>query len=175
MARAKLIRNFGIDRNHSWRLPGINGKMTEISAIIGIQSLKSWLDRLNERQKVKHRLDAYLTDVTGLTVIRTPEGQSVSWCYCPVLIDPIAFGCTRDNLQAQLESYGIFTRKYYPACHKESFAVYADLRGSDLPRTERIAGQVLALPCYESMTVAECQRIGQTIHNIQNMVSTVYS
>lgn len=175
MARAKLIRNFGLDKNHSWRLPGINGKMTEISAIIGIQSLKGWPDRLNERQKVKARLDAYLTGITGLTVIHTPAGQSVSWCYCPVLIDPIAFGCSRDELQRQLDAFNIFTRKYYPACHKENFSVYSDLRGTDLPRTERIASQVLALPCYESMTPMECCRVGQTISNIQNMVSTVYS
>jgi dTDP-4-amino-4,6-dideoxygalactose transaminase len=180
MARAKLIRNFGLDKNHAWRLPGINGKMTEISAIIGIQSLKGWPDRLNERQKVKARLDAVLTGIDGLTVIMTPAGQSVSWCYAPALIDPIAFGCSRDELQRQLEANGIYTRKYYPACHMENFIsdsdpLGSDLRGIGLPRTERSASQVLALPCYESMTMTECQRIGDTIRNIQNMVSTVYS
>ncbi len=175
MARAKMIRNFGLDRNHEWRVSGINGKMTEISALIGIQSLKGWPDRLNERRKVKERLDAYLTGIEGLTVITTPPGQSVSWCYCPVVIDPVRFGCDRDQLQSQLETYGIYTRKYYPACHWQNFAVYTDLRGTDLPRTERISEQVLALPCYESMTIRECQRIGEAISNIQNMMTTVYS
>ncbi len=175
IARAKLIRNFGLDRNHKWQVPGINGKMTEISAMIGIQSFRNWPDRLFERTATKERLDNYLDGIPGLTVIKAPVGQQVSWCYCPVLIDPIVFGCSRDELQIQLQEQGIYTRKYYPACHREYYAVSTDLRGSDLPRTERIAEQVLALPCYESMTVAEAQRIGATISNIQNMVSTVYS
>ncbi len=171
MARAKLIRNFGIDRNHKWQIPGINGKMTEISAIIGIESLKGWPDRLRARRQVKDSLDFHLTRIPGVETTETAPATT-SWCYCPILIDQEVFGCTRDELKSYLERDGILTRKYYSACHLEPRSIHGNFH-AHLPRTERVVAQVLALPCYESITALEIDRIVAAFKNIQNLCSAV--
>lgn len=150
--RARQIRNFGLDKQ-TWVRPGINGKMTEISALIGLENMKTYPERVLRRRAVKALQDNSLSGAVGVTTIPGPHNQLVSWCYNPILIDRGA-PVSRDGVVNLLNDRGIQTRKYYTAC------------SAGLPVTADVASRVIALPCYESMTGDELDRIEEAFADI---------
>jgi len=150
ITRCKEIRNFGLS-GEDWIRPGINGKMTEISALIGLENMKDFQERVLTRRSINQKIRYSLRDIKGITCIGEPEGQLVSWCYCPILLDHDV-EITRDALSTLLLQRGIQTRRYYQPCHPSD-------EFGDLPVTEDVYLRVLALPCYESMTEDELRRI----------------
>jgi dTDP-4-amino-4,6-dideoxy-D-glucose transaminase len=162
IARAKMIRNFGMDENGDCPVPGFNGKMTEICAAVGLRQLEGWHQRVAARMDNANRLREALTGIEGLGVQRPNWPHQPVWTYQPVFIEP-EFGRSRLAVMAALLVRGIQTRAYYwPPCHK--LTCYD--RGESLPVTERLAEQVLALPVYDSMSPEEIDHIAKTFKEI---------
>jgi dTDP-4-amino-4,6-dideoxygalactose transaminase len=125
--RARAIRNFGQGAEGDCAIAGLNGKMLEICAIIGIEQLKSFDTAAKTRRLCAKRVGDDLADIEGVNVARAPAGQEPIWLYLPVLIDQTRFGCNRDEAADLLASRNIHVRKYYrPPCHRMS--VYAKMR-----------------------------------------------
>jgi dTDP-4-amino-4,6-dideoxygalactose transaminase len=160
--RARAIRNFGQGADGDCTIAGLNGKMTEICAIIGLQQLKSFDAAAATRRRCAKRIGDGLADIVGVRVACSPAGQEPIWLYLPVVIDPPRFGCDRNEAVNLLARRNLHVRKYYsPPCHQMS--VYAAMRRQpSLPISERLAGSVLALPIYNDMTTHECDGIVET-------------
>jgi dTDP-4-amino-4,6-dideoxygalactose transaminase len=66
----------------------------------------------------------------------------------------------RDALRSELEARGIETQIYYPVpLHLQPCFTSLGYRWGDLPTTERLAGQVLALPMHPDLTAAQQERV----------------
>jgi dTDP-4-amino-4,6-dideoxygalactose transaminase len=168
MERARAIRNFGQGADGDCGLEGLNGKMLEICAIIGVQQLKSFDTATRTRRRCAKRVGDGLADIKGIKVARAPAGQEPIWLYLPAVIDPGLFGCTRDEVVHLLSRENLHVRKYYsPPCHRMS--VYAAMRSQpSLPVTERIAQNVIALPIYNDMSDDECAGVVEVFKRIHN-------
>lgn len=158
ISEAKKIRNFGQPDTI-----GLNGKLQEINALIGLEQLKSFPTHLLTRTLAAGWMSELLAGIPGLRWIKPSANQAPSWTYFPILVEP-DFGISRDTLIDDLSMRGIRVRKYYEACHL--MGVYRKEK-THLPVTERIASQVVSLPIYNSMTAAECERIAGAIREIQ--------
>lgn len=168
--RAQAIRNFGQGPNGDCLEPGMNGKLTEVCALIGLEQLKTFESAADRRRHAVDRMRRGLAQIPGLTVGLAPSNQAPIWLYLPVIVDPDRFGMDRDCAAALLERQGLYVRKYYsPPCHHMS--VYSAARGEALPVTERIAYNVLALPVYNNMTDDECDGIVLAFRCIHRMGS----
>src|SRR6516164_6663590 len=168
LERARAIRNFGQSADGDCALEGLNGKMLEICAIIGIEQLKLFDTAAATRRRCSKRIGDGLTDINGIEVARAPPGQEPIWLYLPVVIDPVLFGCTRDEVVELLSRENLHVRKYYsPPCHRMS--VYETMGSQpSLPVTERIAQNVIALPIYNDMSDEECAGIVEAFKLIHN-------
>jgi len=168
MERARAIRNFGQGADGDCGLEGLNGKMLEICAIIGIQQLKLFDTAARTRRRCSKRIGDGLTDINGIEVARAPPGQEPIWLYLPVVIDPVLFGRNRDEVVELLSRENLHVRKYYsPPCHRMS--VYETMRSQpSLPVTDRIAQNVIALPIYNDMSDEECDGIVEVFKLIHN-------
>ncbi|AFI90615.1 Aminotransferase, DegT/DnrJ/EryC1/StrS family [Pectobacterium parmentieri] len=156
--RAEAIRNFGQDASGICVLPGLNGKMSELNAIIGLAQLPYLESQLTCRRQAASRLIAGMTSIPGLTPCLPPEGQSPVWQYLPIHVDAKRYGMNRNDLQHALHAQGIMVRCYYaPACHL--MPAYAGKHQATLPQTEHLSACVLALPIYNDMTKEECELI----------------
>lgn len=139
-------REYGNDGHYGCSLPGLNGRMPEISAHLARASLA----RLNEvAARRAAAVAAYrreLTGLPGITLQAIPATGRSSWKDFTIAVDP-AGPLDRQALHDALAAKGIETRAYYsPCCHRmESFAGYVRPEWS-LPITERLADTVLALP-----------------------------
>jgi dTDP-4-amino-4,6-dideoxygalactose transaminase len=165
--RARAIRNFGQGVDGDCAIAGLNGKMMEICAIIGIGQLKSFEAAAATRRRCAKHISDGLSKIDGVNVARAPAGQEPIWLYLPVVIDPALFGCDRDEATDLLARQNLHVRKYYsPPCHRMS--VYAAMRRqSSLPISERIAGSVIALPIYNDMTTDECDGVVEAFWRIR--------
>jgi dTDP-4-amino-4,6-dideoxyglucose len=170
--RARAIRNFGQDADGDCQEPGINGKLSEVCALIGIEQLKTFDEAAERRRYAVRRMRDGLEGIPGLRVGAAPPNQDPIWLYLPVLIDAPAFGIDRDSAATLLENHGLYVRKYYsPPCHHLS--AYSAVHSQHLPVTERTAYNVLALPVYNDMTDDECDRIVLAMCQTQRTAQSV--
>ena len=151
--RIRLLRNFGILNEEEVLTIGINGKVNELQAAIGLLNL----DLIEGEQRVRRSLRQNYTDrlrhVRGIRL--APEQANVvnSEQYFPVIIDPQKFGRTRDDVYNSLKTINIFSRKYFhPIC--TDFVPY---RGSrivsflNIPYAEIVKSQILCLPFHSGV------------------------
>lgn len=154
-----LYKNFGITGPETVEAIGLNAKMSEFQAIMGIVNLRHIDDEIASRGKTVDEYLARLTGVPGLTVPSRSSGVSYNNSYFPVLVDKTSFGIDRDALFDKLWSEGICPRKYfYPLT--SDFQCYRDsLPGTSLPVASRVASQVLTLPLYGGLSTADVEYI----------------
>lgn len=161
LEKARAIRNFGQSDSGGQSEYGLNGKMMEICAMVGLEQLPTYDLTLAHRRRMAEWMMDGLRKINGICTITPNLGAEPIWTYIPILVDP-SFGMTRSELCDLLqERYEITVRKYYPACHLM-------FRGSKprLPITEDVAERVLSLPLYNDITIKECDRIVGAIEEI---------
>jgi dTDP-4-amino-4,6-dideoxyglucose len=172
LEHAKAIRNFGQGAGGDCAEAGLNGKLTEICALIGLEQLKAFEERAAGRRRAVERMRAGLMQIPGLTLAQPVGDQEPIWLYLPVIIDKDKFGLNRDEVAAAFEKENLFVRKYYsPPCHHMS--VYRGRGELSLPRTEAVAYNVVALPVYNDMTEFECNGVVQLFREVHRWAAQI--
>jgi dTDP-4-amino-4,6-dideoxygalactose transaminase len=101
-ARIELLKNFGIKGEEEVILPGINGKMNEMQAAVGLLLSKQVEDEREKRSKVMSHYMAKLEEVPGLSFVTHNTNFRNSYQYCVIRVDKDVFGKTRDDLHTFL-------------------------------------------------------------------------
>ncbi len=159
--RVRRMRCFGFSDYDTVTALGINGKMTEAAAAMGLTSLES-LSTFVDANKSRHELYGRLLSGTpGLTLLPYDERERCNYQYVVVEIDEPSVGLSRDELQRVLFAENILARRYfYPGCHRvEPYASEPPTGGWRLPVTDRIAGRVLCLPTGTAASLAAIRQI----------------
>lgn len=163
--RVDLLKNFGIKGPEAVVDIGINGKMNELQAALGLTVLR-YVD--GERRKRKLLYDTYircLGHIRGITVLEHPKHIHSSYQYFVIRIDEEQFGTSRDYVFEQLKKYNVFTRKYfYPLCSE--YPHYKNLPSSNknlLPVAHKVAEEVLSMPFYGGLSVKDIEKICRII------------
>ncbi|GAB5604696.1 aminotransferase class I/II-fold pyridoxal phosphate-dependent enzyme [Sideroxyarcus sp. TK5] len=145
--KMRLMRNFGFIGLDNVIHPGTNGKMTEISAAMGLVNLEA-LDSVVEANRRNY--ETYLRMLAGLPGIRVlPYDDRERNNYQYVVLE-VAEACpqTRDAIIEALHAENVRARKYFwPGCHR--MKPYRDLfphAGLMLTNTERVANGIVVLP-----------------------------
>ena len=163
------LKNFGILNQEEVDVVGINGKMNELQAALGLAVLDYVPEELRRRQDIIARYQERLGAIAGLTLMPEPPGVESSCQYFVVRIDRKAFGCSRDVVFELLKKYNVLARKYfYPLC--SDYACYRELPSSApglLPVATEVVGQVLCLPLYGTLTLTAVDAICDMIGEIQ--------
>ena len=143
------LRNFGIQSEEFVEEVGINGKMNELQAAIGLENLKLYKAEQEKRAKLKAFYDEKLSSIKGIKMPKMPENTTNSYQYYPIVIED-DYPLSRDELYNKLKAENIYARKYfYPAC--SDYECYKDLPSANienLPITNNCKNRVLTLPFY---------------------------
>lgn len=177
--KLRLMRNFGFKGVDNVGYIGVNGKMSEAAAAMGLTSLES-IDEfiaVNERNYEAYRLG--LLDVPGIEVYTFEQGARRNFQYIVLEIDPRTTGLTRDQLLQVLLAENVKARRYfYPGVHRmEPYASYYPNAGLLLPETESLCDRVLVMPTGTAIqehdigkicgivrtAVANCNRISRRL------------
>lgn len=159
--RVRKMRNYGIQENYNTYYPGLNAKMSEFHAIVGLYNLRR-IRRLLEIRQCK--ADYYLRQLSRLTqfqIPKIPAGVTQTFKDFTILISKEKVE-KRDTVMEFLADRGIETRAYfYPPLHKQDFFLcFAD---RELAFTEMLSRRVITLPFYTSITNAEMDYVVDTL------------
>ncbi len=164
----QLYRNFGIsyhELGNDTECIGINAKMNEFQAAMGIVNL-SGLE--NEIQKRKELTDIYcqgLKDIPGIQTYDYKDGIRYNYAYFPVKVWK-EYGITRDELWRKLKDMGIGTRKLYDklTCDFQCYKDCGYIRKTDY--ADQIKQAALDLPIYGTMDKKDAEYICDAIRKL---------
>jgi len=150
--RVRLGREYGNSGNYDSAFAGINARMPEFNALLGLRSLAMLEDAARRRNEVVELFHEQLGQLPGIGFQKVRQGDRSSYKDFSISVDPDEFGLTRDELALALADHNIDTRKYYePPVHRQSaYRTYDD--GRALPNTEWLSTHSLSLPIWSNMS-----------------------
>lgn len=166
------LKNFGIvDEATGSMYPGINGKLNELQAAMGLLQLKTIDDLIAQRKQIDSQYRQAINDIQGLKPIVSKQIKTSNYGYFPILVEQ-AYPLTRDELCEELKKEGIYARKYFfplvsnlPTC-----ADIASAQPSNLPFANEIANKILCLPIYPNL---ENKQVAKIINKLRGKASWV--
>jgi dTDP-4-amino-4,6-dideoxygalactose transaminase len=165
--RIDFLKNFGFADETTVVGPGINAKMNEFQAALGLLQLKYIDSAVEQRRSIVHEYRSLLMDIGGIRIIDDMPGVNHSYSYFPIFIEPETFGRTRDEVYEELLRHNIYGRRYfYPIISQ--FPTYRGLPSADsanLPVAHRLSEQVLCLPVYPGLERKVLDTIAQILRN----------
>ncbi|WP_345974720.1 DegT/DnrJ/EryC1/StrS family aminotransferase [Sulfurimonas sp. HSL3-7] len=154
--KAKIVRNFGLDDQNTVKTLGINAKMNELEAAMGLCVLDEIDTILAQRKKSHDYYAAHLKDYVQLQRITKDASQSYS--YFPIVLRSEE---ELENVRNALLAEAVSPRQYfYPSLDT---LPYVKLR--QVMRNSRdIAGRILVVPMHSGIEAAVSKIIIETLH-----------
>jgi dTDP-4-amino-4,6-dideoxygalactose transaminase len=163
--RIDYLKNFGFAGETTIMAPGINSKMNEVQAALGLLQLKYHEENVEKRRKIVDTYRENLSSVKGISFLPDPQNTISNHSYFPVFINEQEYGMSRDELYTKLKQNAIYGRRYFYPLISE-FSMYRKLDSADpnnLPVAQQIAKQVICLPIYPDLSVDIIKRISSII------------
>ncbi len=164
-AKMRLMRNFGFAGHDQVIYIGINGKMSEPCAAMGLTNLEKLPEFVKGNRRNYEEYRRLLEGLPGVRFVPYDERETSNYHYIILEIDPAASPLTRDELLRILWAENVLARRYfYPGCHAmEPYRSLNPKAGLSLPVTVRAVQRVLALPNGPLVPVSSVRRIGELI------------
>ncbi|SEH08549.1 DegT/DnrJ/EryC1/StrS family aminotransferase [Candidatus Venteria ishoeyi] len=162
--RIDYLKNFGFADEVTVVAPGINGKMSEFNAALGLLQLKDIETVLSLRREIETQYRNALAGIKGISLLPLQPHTERNSSYFPIFINS-NYPVSRDQLYQKMKTVGIYPRRYfYPLI--SNMPMYRGLPSADkakLYEANRITNEVLCLPIYPDLSEDEVQRIIQMI------------
>jgi dTDP-4-amino-4,6-dideoxygalactose transaminase len=158
------LKNFGFVDEVTVVAPGINGKMNEVCAAFGLLQLQGIDAALAKRAAIDRYYRAALDGVAGIALPAPAADTVANHSYFPILVGP-DYPLSRDALYGAMRAAGIHARRYFYPLISE-FPMYRGMVSAardKLPVAARIADQVICLPLYPELQIAQLDRILELI------------
>ncbi len=149
--------NFGHDGPLEFHGLGINAKMSELQAAMGLTILPEMEFIIGERKKVATFYTRSFKDISNLRGLKLRVGTEWNYSYYPIIFESEEVLLSAEQA---LNKENIYPRRYfYPSLNKVSFMN----NDQEMPISESIARRVLCLPLYVGLTKMELEIITNTI------------
>jgi len=153
----KYLRDFGQFEKKigNIKLPGLNSKMQEISAIIGNYNLLNFKKILKKRMIVINKYKNFFKNFEKkniFTLMKIDPNVECTYLYFPILINK-----NLNKFKKHLKLSNISFRKYYSAVHELQYYKKESRRiiSLDLRFTNMIKNKIIALPIFSDMSTKE--------------------
>jgi dTDP-4-amino-4,6-dideoxygalactose transaminase len=162
----KISRNYGNRSDYTCKLPGLNARMSELYAAVGLSMVDCLDDFVRNRNEYASIFMEELKDIPGVQ-LQTIRNEDISaYKDFSIVIDENLFGLNRNEIAEALLQEGISTKFYfYPPIHQ--LEAYKNYSTEDLEKTEYISKNVLSLPIYNFMEIDTVLKICKAIISIQ--------
>ena len=166
--RVDYLRNFGIKNEEEVVGPGINAKMNEIQAAVGLIQLKKVSAEIKRRRVLTFLYRKELEGIPGITLPLDMDNVRHNYQSFVIRVTEKGYGISRDKLFDLLRRMNIMARKYfYPLCsHYPCYQSLSSSSPANLPVAERISKEVLSLPLYGELKKEEIKTICRILKEI---------
>ena len=148
--------NFGHNGPLDFHGLGINGKISELQAAMGLAVFPFMSTILEERKKI---VDFYNENLNfqQIQTIKIRENTNWNYSYYPIIIENEAVLL---KVQKALNEQNIFPRRYfYPSLNTIDY-----VKGASMPISENIASRILCLPLYLGLEPLDIEKITSVIN-----------
>ena len=164
------LKNFGFANETTVVATGINGKMNELQAAMGLLQLKNIDSAIKSRAGIARQYRQSLADIPGITCVADAGQIRANYSYFPILVGK-EYPLSRDELYDRLKAQKIYGRRYfYPLI--TDFPMYRGLSTAavgNLPVAQAHADQVICLPIYPDLEKSDQRRILDVINVAQKV------
>ncbi|MGE0622655.1 MAG: DegT/DnrJ/EryC1/StrS family aminotransferase [Pseudomonadales bacterium] len=144
---------------------GINAKMNEFNAAMGLSTLADIREITAINRDTYHAYAKDLAEVPGVELLRFDESTNPNYQYVTVMLDEATFGLSRDATMRSLQAENVLARRYFhPGCHRSP--PYATSNRC-LPATEAVSRSVLCLPCGADLSPGLVARVVDLLQSIR--------
>jgi dTDP-4-amino-4,6-dideoxygalactose transaminase len=152
--RIDNLKNFGFVNETTVVTPGINAKMNEVQAAMGLLQLK-YIDCLIEKRKeIAEQYRNLLKNIDGISYMEDMPDVKHCYSYFPIFINKEKYGMTRDDAYEELKRNNVYGRRYfYPLISQ--FPTYSGLESAQpgkMTVAEKVTEEVICLPIYPDLT-----------------------
>ena len=175
--RLRRIRTNGITKNFDdlegnssepWNYQqleiGLNYRMTDLQAALGISQIKRLNKFVEHRRQLSQRYSKLLADLPVICPWKDPSGDSAYHLY-PLLIDSKRTNTNRGKLFTFLRDAGIGVNVHYIPVHTQPFYQQFGFQAGDFPISESYYAQEISLPIFYDLTFDEQNSVVETIHS----------
>lgn len=169
--KLRMLKNFGIVGEEEVQEVGLNAKMNEFQAAMGVVNIRYVDTLIKNRAEVVHEYIKGLSNISGIRYLKEKDNVKHNYSYFPILIDEQKLGITRNEICERLKNYNVFSRKYfYPMvtgfeCYKGK---YNDV---NLINAKYATDRILCLPIHGELSIDEVKKIVNAIIKIINSSS----
>jgi dTDP-4-amino-4,6-dideoxygalactose transaminase len=150
VADIRAMGNFGFGEPRTATMPGLNSKMSEVCALLGLAKLSDYEAAARHRHTIFERYRTLLPDFT----FQKLTGERVAHQFISVLV-PASHSGRVDEVIEALRGHGIGASRYFvPHLAEQPFFQQTCVAGA-LPATETIARRIIALPVSDMMADSE--------------------
>ena len=150
VADIRAMGNFGFGEPRSATMPGLNSKMSEVCALLGLAKLSDYETAARHRQRMFDQYRVSLPEFSFQKLI----GQRTAHQFVSVLVPESHSGRVDEVIEA-LRTRGVGAGRYFvPHLAEQPFFQQTCVAGA-LPVTEKIARRIIALPVADTMTESE--------------------
>jgi dTDP-4-amino-4,6-dideoxygalactose transaminase len=148
--------NFGHQGPENFEGLGINAKMSELQAALGLSMLPYLNTIINERRSIVNQYNETI-DFSKTTTFRLRANTNWNYSYYPILFEDEAVLL---EVQASLIENNIVPRRYfYPSLNTLDY-----LNSKTMNISESVASRVLCLPLYVGLRKEEVEKIVEIIN-----------
>ncbi|MEV4614623.1 DegT/DnrJ/EryC1/StrS family aminotransferase [Kitasatospora sp. NPDC049258] len=160
-------RDYGNPGDYNTLFPGLNARMSELHAAVGLTWLAELPARVAHRGALVEEFAAVVAGLPGLRLALPEAGDVSTFKDLTLILDAEVFGLSSSELAGALKAEGIDTRRYFhpPVQRQQSYAHLG--QAEDLPVTDRLADSVLTVPLWTQMDAATVRRVAEAVLRIQ--------
>ena len=164
--RFRRLTNFGYYGTREALLPGINAKISEYAAAVGVAALAEWP---HARARWATASDIYQRLLTSAVEIDLAPNFGQDWVTSTLsVIYPFDSATAADLLRAE----GISTLRWWGAgCHAQP--AYSDCPRDPLPVTDDLGLRVIGLPLWQDLTRTQIAAVVQAVRRTTELGAAV--
>jgi perosamine synthetase len=161
-----LIRSHGDDGRYHHVMLGLNYRLTDIMAAIGLNQLAELDDYLIKRKQVAKQLREGMKRVDSVRPQKITEGAESSYSYFSVKLDLDSLRCSRDEFARALQAENIECGVHYPIALTEQPILKQLLNPNPCPHSEELSETILSLPMHPDLRTNEVSLVVEAVEKV---------
>lgn len=162
------LKNFGIIDEENVDYVGMNCKMNEFQAAMGLCNLRHIDSEIAKRKLIVERYVENLKNIKGIKLNKIQENVISNYAYFPIVVED-EYELTRNDLFDLLAKNDICARKYFYPLINDYGCYNKKYNSDDTPIAKDIADRVITLPLYADLSLETVDQICNIINNVNNL------
>jgi len=154
-----LLRSHGDDARYHHVIVGLNYRLTDIAAVIGLNQLSHMKEYLERRRHFGARYKEGMAKIDGILLQRVEDKVNHSYSYFSSVLDLDMFRCGRDEFLEALRAENIDCAVHYPIPLNRQPAITDLLEPEDCPVSEDVAKRIFSLPMHPELTDKDLENV----------------